>query len=71
MAKIQEYAIPVSVRLKVLGPPKTMTMGSATHVALYEDALTAGLRFSIPVALLNYSGGIRWLLLSLSPTPGR
>lgn len=46
----------MSIRL-VSEPSKRMTIGSATRVALYEDALKAKLRFSIPT--IN-AEAVRW-----------
>lgn len=58
LAKIQEeYAIPMSVRLEVLGLFERMTIGSATSVALYEDVLKAGLRSLISIITTKL---LRW-----------
>lgn len=52
LMKIQEdYATPISFRLEVPGHSKRITMGLVTHVALHEDMLGIGLRFSIPIAI--------------------
>lgn len=40
----EEYTIPLSIRLKLQGHSKRMTMGSMTHMALHEDVFKARLR---------------------------
>lgn len=53
----EEYAIPMSVRLELLGPSMKMTMGSTIRAALHEDLLKIGLRFLLPTIIVEL---LRW-----------